>query len=225
LKRKAFVLCVALAILISGCARTENDGTDTASRATEDRYREGEIREYMGVKLDPAIGPRDNSISGVLHVQIESYTLKIHGLVNTPKEYKYGDVLLFKPYERKTTLHCVEGWDAAILWKGVLTKDLLEESGIAPDATTVIFHCADGYTTALPLDYVTGRQIILAYNANGLPLPDEMGYPFIVVAENKLGYKWARWVTEIELSNDKNYLGFWERYGYSNDADVLSPDD
>jgi len=124
------------------------------------------------------------------------------------------------PYERKITLYCVEGWDATILWKGVLLEDLINISGMSPEANTVIFHAVDGYTTSLPLETIIDNELILAYSANGLELPPEMGYPFIVVAEDKLGYKWARWVSEIELSDDENYRGFWEQRGYSNEADI-----
>jgi DMSO/TMAO reductase YedYZ molybdopterin-dependent catalytic subunit len=60
----------------------------------------------------------------------------------------------------------------------------------------------------------------LAFNANGVTLPKDLGYPFMVVAENKYGYKWAMWVTEIELSDNAQYKGFWESQGYSNDATV-----
>ena len=63
-------------------------------------------------------------------------------------------------------------------------------------------------------------KIILAYGANGLDLPPAMGYPFIVVAEDKLGYKWGRWVNSITLSDDADYKGFWEQAGYPNDADI-----
>ncbi|MDD3214451.1 MAG: molybdopterin-dependent oxidoreductase, partial [Eubacteriales bacterium] len=64
------------------------------------------------------------------------------------------------------------------------------------------------------------KELILAYDANGLDLPDEMGYPFIVVAEDKLGYKWARWVTRITLSDDADYAGFWESRGFTNEASI-----
>ena len=218
--KKIVLTIIAFLLLVMGCACVKKGSNDAVSSATQKRYRENEIQEYNGAKLDPAIGPRDNSISGVQHVKIDFYRLKISGLVNTPKELRYEDVIKLNVNERKITLHCVEGWEATILWKGVLIKDLLDSAGIKPDATTIIFHSVDGYTTSLPLKTVIDKQLILAYGANGLPLPDEMGFPFIVVAEDKLGYKWARWVSEIQLSNDSNYLGYWERNGYSNDADV-----
>jgi DMSO/TMAO reductase YedYZ molybdopterin-dependent catalytic subunit len=109
---------------------------------------------------------------------------------------------------------------ATVLWEGVRITDLLAEAGINDEANTVIFHCVDGYTTALPLATVQDKAMLLAYSANGVVLPASMGFPFIVVAEDKLGYKWARWATEIELSSDENYKGYWERRGYENDATV-----
>lgn len=220
----AIFLTIALSLLC-GCseqypAEEIEQKPDAISSTTMNRYRENEIKEYKGAKLDPAIGPRDNSISGVQYVDIDTYKLKIDGLVNTPVELKYSDVIKMDAYERKITLYCVEGWDTTILWKGVLLKDIMDQAGINPKANTVIFHSVDEYTTSLPLEKIVTDQLILAYSANGLELPAEMGYPFIVVAEDKLGYKWARWVSKIELSDDPEYLGYWEQRGYSNSADV-----
>lgn len=193
---------------------------DAVSSSTMKRYRESEIQEYKGMRLDPAIGPRDNSISGVQKVDMKKYTLTVDGLVERPQQLKYEDVKKFDAYERLITLYCVEGWEATILWKGVLLKELIDSAGAKKEAVTVIFHAADGYTTSLPLETVLSKELILAYQANGLDLPAEMGYPFIVVAEDKLGYKWARWVTRIELSGDADYKGYWEERGYDNNADT-----
>ncbi len=224
MKRMAVVL-MSLLLFLAGCAnpaasREPERTADSASSATIARYREGEVTEYRGTRLDPAVGPRDNSISGVQHVDIASYTLTIDGLVDTPVSLRYEDVKKLDAYERLITLHCVEGWDATVLWKGVLLEDLMGKAGIRPEAVTVIFSAVDGYTTSMPLATILDRQLILAYGANALDLPPEMGYPFIVVAEEKLGYKWARWVNRITLSDDPNYLGYWEQRGYSNSADT-----
>ena len=198
----------------------DGDG-DIMSKATEQRFAAMEIREYNGMMLDPSIGPRDNSINGIQTVDITGYALKVTGLVKTSLSLAYNEVKSLNAYEKLITLHCVEGWNATVLWKGVLIEDLLNEAGISSEtANTVIFRCADGYTTSLPLSWVRDRQIILAYSSNSIILPAALGYPFIVVAEDKLGYKWARWVTEIEVSDDLDYNGFWESVGYDNEADV-----
>lgn len=204
----------------SGSPTAGTSKPDVVSQATLKRFRTGEVQAFQGKFLSPAVGPRDNSISGVQKVDIAKYTLKIDGLVDQPFQMSYDEVKALTAYERLITLHCVEGWDATILWKGILIEELLNKSGIRSDAVTVIFHAADGYTTSMPLAVVKERQLILAYMSNGLPLPPEMGFPFIVVAEDKLGYKWARWVTRIELSPDPNYRGYWEQAGYNNNAEV-----
>ena len=197
-----------------------NGPPDGVSQATADRYQELEIRDYQGVRLDPAIGPRDNSISGIQTVDLDSYQLQLTGLVAKPGSYSYQQVLAKEPSQRLITLYCVEGWQATVLWEGVRITDLLADAGIKDDANTVIFHCVDGYTTSLPLATIKDKEMLLAYSANGVVLPASMGFPFIVVAEDKLGYKWARWVSDIELSSDENYQGYWEKRGYDNDATV-----
>ena len=232
MKKSVLILSSLLGLIcfsfLIGCAAPPSGGETTAassadavSSATLSRFREGEIKEYDGANLDPAIGPRDNSIKGVQHVDISTYTLRIDGLVDNPVDLTYEDVLKLDAYERKITLYCVEGWNATILWKGALLQEIMEKAGIQTGANTVIFHSVDGYTTSLPLETIISGQLILAYGANGLTLPDEAGYPFIFVAEDKQGYKWARWVSEIELSDDPSYQGYWEQRGYPNSGDFV----
>ena len=107
-----------------------------------------------------------------------------------------------------------------MLWQGVLINDLLKEAGASPNATTLIFYASDGYTTALPLDYVVQNNLILAYKVNNVTLPAAAGFPLMLVAQNQYGYKWIKWVTEIDVSNDSSYLGYWESRGYPNNATV-----
>ena len=218
--KKLAILLLALLVFTTSCSAQE---PDAVSSATLSRYRENEIQEYEGAQLDPAVGPRDNSIKGTQQVDMETYTMTIDGLVNEPQVLTYDQVLALPVNERLITLHCVEGWDATILWQGVLLEELMDLAGVQDEAVTVIFGAVDGYTTSLPLSTIVDNQLILAYRANGIDLPAEMGYPFIVVAEDKYGYKWARWVNSITLSDDAEYEGFWEGVGYSNDASIDGP--
>lgn len=99
-------------------------------------------------------------------------------------------------------------------------EDLIEESEPLENANIIIFHAYDGYTTSLPIEYVNDNNIVLAFKMNNVTLPPERGWPFQLVAESKWGYKWIKWITEIELSDDIDYEGYWERRGYSNNADL-----
>ena len=179
-----------------------------------------EIRDYHGEKLSSVTDFRENSIKGPQKVNISSYRLEITGLVNTPVNLSYDEVTALPQYQKVITLHCVEGWDATVLWEGPEVTDLLRLAGPLPMANTVIFYAADGYSTSLPLEYVRDHHILLASKMNNVTLPVERGYPFQLVAENEWGYKWIRWVTRIELSDNPQYRGYWERRGYSNTGDI-----
>ena len=179
-----------------------------------------EVRQYQGQKLSSIQDFRENSIKGPQNIDINSYQLSLTGLISTPKNYSYNDILQKQSYSKVVTLNCVEGWSVDILWQGVLLQDLFKEVGVDSKANTVIFYAVDGYSSSLPLDYVLSKNILLAYKMNGVTFPPERGYPFQVVAEDKLGYKWVKWVTKIELSSDNSYQGYWESRGFSNDANL-----
>ena len=180
-----------------------------------------EINEYQGEKLGSITNFRENSIKGVQQVSIDTYRLSINGLVENPVQYTYNDAIdSFVHYQKVVTLNCVEGWSVKVLWEGLLLKDMLEKQGISAEANTVIFHAHDGYTTSIPLDFILDNSIMLAYKMNNVIIPPERGYPFQLVAEDKWGYKWIKWVTQIELSNNPDYRGYWEQRGYSNEGDL-----
>jgi len=214
--KSSVVLAAVLAILviIGGC--TMDNGADETTEL------EGvEIREYEGEDLSSIDEFIENSIKGPQYVDISEYRLRITGLVENPQSYTYDEVIGgHQNYKKVVTLDCVEGWSVKILWEGVLVKDLLLEAVPLPDAKVVIFHAHDGYTTSLPLDYIVDNDILMAYKMNGVTIPPERGFPFELVAESKWGYKWIKWVTEIELSDDENYRGYWESGGYSNSGDL-----
>lgn len=180
-----------------------------------------EVRDYEGARLSSIADFRENSIRGPQYLSAATCRLEISGLVSKPRSLSYDEILVdFPQFERKVTLFCVEGWDVTILWAGVRVKDLLADAGIAPGANTVIFHAADGYSTSLPLDYIEERDILLAHTMNRVRLPAERGFPLQLVAEDRWGYKWIKWVTRIQVSDGPSYQGYWEQRGFSQSGDI-----
>ena len=210
-------LFLLLSLLLFGCG-TSNDG-DTSETDLEELAKT-EVTEYEGQNLSSLTDFRENSIKGPQYIDIDAYTLTIDGLVEQPASLSYDEVLDNKKYTKVVTLHCVEGWSVDILWEGVLLADLFEGVGVQATDDTVIFYSEDGYSTALPLQTIMDRQLMLAYKMNGVVLPPERGFPFQLVAEDKLGYKWIKWITRIELSDDAEYKGYWEQRGFDNEADI-----
>ena len=180
-----------------------------------------EVRSYQGKDLSSVNDFHENSIAGPQHINITDYRLTVTGLTNRTVVYTYDDVLTQHPrYSKVVTLHCVEGWDATILWEGILVRDLINDAGADPRANTVVLTAHDGYTTSFPLTYFTQHDILMAYRMNNVTMPAERGYPFELVAEDKWGYKWIKWIEKIELTDDPSYRGYWEQRGYSNSGDL-----
>jgi DMSO/TMAO reductase YedYZ molybdopterin-dependent catalytic subunit len=178
-----------------------------------------EIKDYTGERLSPFDRKYDNSIRGPQKVDINTYRLSLSGLVQTPLSLTYKEVLALPQVKRVVTLHCVEGWSERLLFEGVRLSDLFAKSGVRSGVKTVVFHAADGYSSSLSFDDVKKNDVMLAFKINGKTLNERRGFPFQVVANSKYGYKWVRWLTGIELT-DKPYTGYWEKRGYSNEADV-----
>ena len=195
---------------------------DNTTAPPIDRGNETEATHYRGVPLTPIGKQRNNAIQGTQYIDIESYLLHIDGLVERPANFTYYQLIAYPATSRVVTLNCVEGWSFTAKWTGIPLKTLLNITGIDTSAISVIFYSADGYSTSLNLDYLLDNNIMLAYKINDVTLPPERGFPLQLVAEDKYGYKWAKWITRIELT-DIRYKGYWEVRGYSNNADVGGP--
>jgi DMSO/TMAO reductase YedYZ molybdopterin-dependent catalytic subunit len=208
---------VVIALIVGGGAAfyLQNQESSTIRELTK-----VEVRDVNGTQLSSIADFRENSIAGPQYVNITNYKLSIIGLVDRNTSYSYQEILdIFISYQKIVQLDCVEGWNVKILWQGVLVKDLINTAGVKEGAKTVIFRAVDGYSTSFPIDYIMNGTIMLAYKMNNVTLPPERGFPFQLVAESKWGYKWIKWVNQIEIS-PSDYQGYWESRGYSNSGDL-----
>jgi DMSO/TMAO reductase YedYZ molybdopterin-dependent catalytic subunit len=215
---RTVLLLTAAAIGLAACAptRASHDGQGGTGTVAGGALAPAEVTEYRGEKLGAISDFRENSINGPQKVDRTTYRLKVDGEVAAPASYRYEEVLTEETtYTKVVTLNCVEGWSVKVLWEGVLLSDLIDRAKPTSKAVTVVFHAVDEYTTSLPLDYIRANRILLAYKMNGVEIPAERGFPFMVVAQDRWGYKWCKWVTRIELSTDAKYQGFWEKRGFS----------
>jgi DMSO/TMAO reductase YedYZ molybdopterin-dependent catalytic subunit len=128
-------------------------------------------------------------------------------------------------------LHCVTAWSKLdTQWEGVSVKSLVD-SGIIrllPTARFVLQHAEYGFTANLPIEVVLQDNFLLATHFNDQPITPDHGYPLRGVVgaipgrpDLKTPYLWkgAKWLRGLEfLSEDK--MGFWERAGYHNEADI-----
>jgi DMSO/TMAO reductase YedYZ molybdopterin-dependent catalytic subunit len=180
---------------------------------------EVEVNMNQGKRLMPLDLQGNNAILGVQHLDNMTYRLQVTGLVERNLSVSYKELLELPAYSEVAYMPCVEGWGFDAKWTGFRVTDLLNLSDLEPGASYVIFYSADGYSTCLPLDYLQENQILLAYGINDITLSDERGFPLQLVAKSRYGYKWAKWITKIEIK-DEEVRGYWESRGYSNSAKV-----
>ena len=164
----------------------------------------------------------------VPRIDPESWTLRIHGMVQEEVEHRYTELLRRSDlFEADITLTCVSnevGGDlmSSARWTGVRLSTLLEEAGVDPAATQVVGRSSDGWTAGFPVEATTdGRDAMLALLMNGEPLPAERGFPARLIVPGLYGYVSAtKWLTEIELTTFEDFDQYWVERGWEAQAPV-----
>ncbi|MFD4456633.1 molybdopterin-dependent oxidoreductase [Nocardia sp. NPDC058480] len=158
----------------------------------------------------------------VPQVSTDTWSLRIHGMVEREIQLSWDDLLRRTPVEHLVTLACVSNPINGDLignarWLGYRLDELLAEAGPLPDADMVLSHSKDGWTAGSPLSVLTdGRDAILAIGMNGEPLPVQHGYPARLVVPGLYGYVSAtKWVTELEVTRFDKATAYWTRRGWS----------
>ncbi|VVB65274.1 Sulfoxide reductase catalytic subunit YedY [uncultured archaeon] len=200
---------------IQGSAQPEQQIQQTSSS----HLPEVEAVEFQGVRLTPLGQQGNNAIRGTQYLDKATFRLHVTGLVKEDLNLSYEELLAFPAYSELAYMPCVDGWGFSAKWTGFRVTDLLNRSGLLPGASYVVFYSADGYSTGLPLDFLQRNETLMAYGINDVTLPPERGFPLQLVAKNRYGYKWAKWITKIEVT-DTEVKGYWESMGYSNSAKV-----
>jgi DMSO/TMAO reductase YedYZ molybdopterin-dependent catalytic subunit len=157
-------------------------------------------------------------------LKLENYTLTVDDEVENPVKLSWNDFMKLPKVVSVSDFHCVEGWSVLdCKWEGVRIRDI--EKLVKPKAVAraVTFECADNYTTSLFREELWGDDVLLAYKLNGVPLEEGLGAPVRLVVPSKYAYKSALWVVLLRFTRGKE-LGFWERRGYSDSADVWRND-
>jgi len=152
-------------------------------------------------------------------VDITTWTLEVGGEVEEPLTLSLDELRALPATEVTSDIHCVTRWsrfDAQ--FKGVHWRELARLCRPKPSAHFVIAHAEHGFTANVPLSALEDEQALVVYEADGEPLTPEHGYPVRLFIPTKYFWKSAKWLRGIELSA-VDRPGFWERYGYHNDAD------
>jgi DMSO/TMAO reductase YedYZ molybdopterin-dependent catalytic subunit len=168
----------------------------------------------------------DTALS-VPDVPTGSYRLKVHGDVDNEIVLSYQELLAMPLMERRITLTCVSNevggpYVGNATWVGVSLNDLLDRVGIKSGADAIKTTSADGWTCGTPIQAIrNSKDSMLAVAMNGVPLPLTHGFPVRMIVPGLYGYVSAtKWLTDIEVSNFKDFNAYWTTRGYSAEAPI-----
>lgn len=148
-------------------------------------------------------------------VILENWTLTVSGAVQKPGEYTLAQIQSL-PIKRQNTRHvCVEGWDVIGRFGGARFSDFLTMIGADPSARFITVSCADDYYESLDMATALHPQTLLCYEMYDRPLTREHGAPLRLNIPTKIGYKQAKYLTDLKVTHVLDKVGYWEDQGYS----------
>ena len=178
--------------------------------------------------LDPARLPPGQYLTEkwpVLHAgtvpetDLASWDFKVFGEVEEPLALSWDELRALPATEVTIDIHCVTRWSRFdTSFKGVHWRELAALVKPKPGARVVLAHAEQGFTANVPVAAIEDEHALVAYEADGEPLEPEHGWPLRLVVPSRYFWKSAKWLRGLELLNS-DQPGFWERYGYHNDAD------
>ena len=152
-------------------------------------------------------------------VDLGTWDLAISGEVERPLTLTWEQLLELPSREVAVDIHCVTRWSRFdTTFKGVHWSELAKLVAPKPSARFVVAHAEQGFTSNVPLAAIEDEQALIAYEADGEPLTPDHGWPVRLLVPSRYFWKSAKWLRGLELL-DHDEPGFWERYGYHNDAD------
>jgi DMSO/TMAO reductase YedYZ molybdopterin-dependent catalytic subunit len=198
-------------------------GSDQLAR----EYGPSEIRQPQ--RPNGTTNPQDADYRSLVAANFATYRLNVAGMVARPAAFSLDEIRNMPGRTQITRHDCVEGWSCIAKWTGVPLATVLDAAGADPAARFAVFECFDtmenGFTGPVryyeSIDMVDARhpQTILAHACNDQPLTVANGAPLRIRVERQLGYKMAKYVRAVTLTDSlagygEGGGGYWEDRGY-----------
>jgi DMSO/TMAO reductase YedYZ molybdopterin-dependent catalytic subunit len=150
---------------------------------------------------------------------LEGWDLRVFGLVKEQKTFSWAGLMALPTKTQTVDIHCVTRWSKLdTTWTGIPWREFVRGLDIAPNATHVMAHCENNFTTNIALEVLDDDDTLLAYLYDGKPLEPDHGYPLRLLVPKKYFWKSAKWLRGLEfMAGDRP--GFWERAGYHMEGD------
>ena len=165
-----------------------------------DRFRGGE-RRFTGSRWLAAGGiPPATTFVGDTPPPVDpnAWRISVSGRVAHPLELDLAGLMAIGTVEISAVLDCTSGWAIDTAWSGTSLASLLDAAGVARDGRSVTIRSATGWGTKMPI--AEARRCLLATGVAGGPLPVANGAPVRLVASDRRGLDWVKWVREVVVA-------------------------
>ena len=150
---------------------------------------------------------------------LNDWSLRVFGLVEAEKTFTWAEMMKLPTVTETVDIHCVTRWSKLdTSWTGIPWREFVKQIKIKPEATHVMAHCEQGFTTNIALSVLDDDDTMFAYLYAGKPLEPDHGYPMRLLVPKKYFWKSAKWIRGLEFM-DGDRPGFWERNGYHMEGD------
>jgi len=148
-------------------------------------------------------------------VDLDAWTLTVSGSVQKPGEYTLAQIQALPKIRQNTRHVCVEGWDVIGCFGGARLSDFLNAIGADLNSRYIYVECADDYYESLDMATALHPQTLLCYEMYDRPPTREHGAPLRLTIPTKIGYKQAKYLTDLKVTSVLPRVGYWEDQGYS----------
>jgi len=185
--------------------------------------------------LTPIVMPNDqfyriDTALLVPSVDVTTWSLRIHGLVERETTLTWDELLALPLFEQYVTIACVSNEVGGDLvgnakWTGVRLREVLDIAGVKSSASQLVGRSVDGFTAGMPTAWVMdpAREPMIAVEMNDQPLPPAHGFPARLIVPGLYGYVSAtKWLAELELTTLDDFNGYWVPLGWAKEAPILT---
>jgi DMSO/TMAO reductase YedYZ molybdopterin-dependent catalytic subunit len=153
------------------------------------------------------------------HRDLHGWSFRVFGLVEEEKTFTWAEMMAMPTNRETVDIHCVTRWSKLdTTWTGILWRHFIQQVKPKAEATHVMAHCEQNFTTNIALDVLDDDDTMLAYLYEGTQLEPDHGYPLRLLVPKKYFWKSAKWIRGLEfMVGDRP--GFWERHGYHMQGD------
>ena len=152
-------------------------------------------------------------------IELAAWDFTVTGEVEREVTLTWEQLLELPSREVTVDIHCVTRWSRFdTTFKGVHWSEVAKLVTPKPTARFVVAHAEQGFTSNMPMEAIEDENALIAYEADGEPLTPDHGWPLRLLVPSRYFWKSAKWLRGLELRST-DQPGFWERYGYHNDAD------